>query len=1200
MKLNLLTLFVLFLNAANLFGQGEACSKSTQGTDFWFGFMEGRTYDNTHYNEITVTSNYNCNYQIFIGKSVIPITGSVLSNIPVKIRIDWRQVEAIGSENIQAKAIHLVSDNPLNVYALNFSTNSSEVALIFPTISLGNEYYAMCYDPHISIQPNGNAQGKNSEFLIAASEDSTTVTIKPSKVTDKLRPANIPFQVKLNKGEVYQVQSANLANLTGQGDLTGSYITSDKPIALFSGSYSTTIPLSSTNAWDHLYEQMPPLQTWGRKFITVPLKSRHEDTYRVLAAEDNTTIRVGNKPSFILNKGQFSEFMLLYTEPSLIESDKPILVAQFSNSQSVDAAFTGNNGDPFMVIVSPVNQTREKVAFVAYDSPEITSKFFINVIIKDDADGKIKLDNNIVIFTPISGAGYSYAQVPIAKGNHYIESIEPGKGFIAYVYGFGGVEAYGYGVGYNLDIVLDLGSNINAIGRLLVRCDGAPPLTLNAGNAFEKYLWNTGDTTSAIQVTNAGWYKVTASIKDGCTLVDSVEVRVSKPVIEFGPDTTICNPSTIILDAGARDQFTTYSWTTPQSPLTDRKITAAKSGTYSVLATNIFGCQARDSIKVSFVDVPKIDLSKLETLICGKFATTLDISSDKTVSWQLGSDPRVNISGLHVSVLPADFGTYPFTLKAKDQFSCSADTSFRIGFYKIPKVDFSTDVKKCSKYNLFAKYEGDADTIASNFKWVFRGDVIANQQGLNALLVPLGINRPQRDLLLTVTQNGCSDSASQNIIVIPNLYLPNDVKLGCEPFNASFNATNTETVDYYWDFGDGTPVEKSDSVTSHQYQNAGFYNVKFKVVTREGCANEIKIDSLVHVAPIPTVGFTSLPAECLDRGDHDLSYLGTGDSLDRYFWDLSKLDMDEIVKNPARTQGPLVFNLKNKPATNIGLSVVSKYGCKSDTAGILVKRIPDFLVSMLPNAGCTPLEPLFTGTVADPVDQLTYNWDFGDGTTGTGDQVKHEYPVPNRKYNIILTASSSITGCSDTLMRKDYIWAYPKPGADFNMDHNIVYKDAPRVKFLNMSIGDKEYAWDFGDGATSDLKDPSHDYLFTGYRTVLLKVFNEYLCSDTTSKTLLVAFDRIFPPTGFSPNAPNPIDREFKLGSEGIALQGYHLTILSRWNDIVFEVKDEIKGWDGRINGGSLAPAGVYLWVLNFTDFLGRRHRQNGTVTLVY
>ena len=356
---------------------------------------------------------------------------------------------------------------------------------------------------------------------------------------------------------------------------------------------------------------MPPLQTWGRKFITVPLKTRHEDTYRILAAEDNTTIRVGTKTPFVLNKGQFTEFMLLYTEPSLIESDKPILLAQFSNSNTVDKTFTGGDGDPFLVIVSPVNQTREKVAFVAYESAKINSKFFINVIVKDDAIGKIKLDNTVVSFTSLPGSGYSYAQVPLVKGNHYIESTEPGKGFIAYVYGFGGVEAYGYGVGYNLDIVLDLGSNINALGKLLVRCEGAPPLTLNAGNAFEKYLWNTGDTTSVIQVTNAGWYKVQAKINDGCTLSDSVEVMVSKPAVFLGNDTTICNPSTITLDAS--DQFVKYLWTTPMGALTDQKISASQPGNYAVAATNLFGCTAGDVIAVSFVDKPKLDLSKLDT-----------------------------------------------------------------------------------------------------------------------------------------------------------------------------------------------------------------------------------------------------------------------------------------------------------------------------------------------------------------------------------------------------------------------------------------------------------------------------------------------------------------------------------------------------------------------------------------------------------
>src|SRR5659263_668672 len=95
-------------------------------------------------------------------------------------------------------------------------------------------------------------------------------------------------------------------------------------------------------------------------------------------------------------------------------------------------------------------------------------------------------------------------------------------------------------------------------------------------------------------------------------------------------------------------------------------------------------------------------------------------------------------------------------------------------------------------------------------------------------------------------------------------------------------------------------------------------------------------------------------------------------------------------------------------------------------------------------------------------------------------------------------------------------------------------------------------------------------------------------------------FYPIFPPNAFSPNATNENQREFKLGSNGIATEGYHFTIISRWNDIVFEAKEEIKGWNGQMQNGSPAPAGNYVWILDFSDFLGRRHRQTGTVTLVY
>ena len=125
------------------------------------------------------------------------------------------------------------------------------------------------------------------------------------------------------------------------------------------------------------------------------------------------------------------------------------------------------------------------------------------------------------------------------------------------------------------------------------------------------------------------------------------------------------------------------------------------------------------------------------------------------------------------------------------------------------------------------------------------------------------------------------------------------------------------------------------------------------------------------------------------------------------------------------------FNLKNKPQATIRLSVTSKYGCLSDTASVLVKRIPDFSIGTSANAGCTPFDPQLTGTCGDPVDQVSYSWDFGDGTTGNGDKVKHEYTEPDRKYDIILTALSSTTGCSDTLMSPEFVWVMAQAGGRF-------------------------------------------------------------------------------------------------------------------------------------------------------------------------
>ena len=1191
----------------------KSCHKSTEGTDFWFGFMEGRNADfYKPYVEVTLSSSFTCNYRIFIGKSNGALTGQVTPNVPVKVRLDWKTVEALGSEIIQEKAIHLVSDNPLNVYALNYAMNSSEVATVFPTESIGNEYYAMCYDPHVSIQYNvivnfihydKNVQGKNSEFLIVASDDSTDVSITPSVVTDSLRPAHIPFTVRLNKGEVYQVQSANLPNLKGQGDLTGSYITSSKPVALFSGSYSTTVPLSSNSAYDHLFEQMPPVQTWGRKFITVPLKIRHEDTYRILAAEDNTAVSVTARTaanvvttnSFVLNKGNFKEFSLGHEQPSLIESDKAILLAQFSNSNSVDSAYTHGNGDPFMVIVSPVNQTRQKVGFVAYDSPAITSQFFINVVIKDDAKGKILLDGVVISFFPVTGTGYSYAQINLLKGNHYIESQDPTKGFIAYVYGFGGFEGYGYGVGYNLDVVLDVGGKLNPNGtKSLVQCYGAPPVTLDAGNSFSSYLWNTGETTPTVQVTKSGWYTVKASTSDGCDLTDSVELRVDKPIVDLGKDTTICKPNKLVL--AADNIFSGYLWSTKETTPT---ISVARTGTYALTVADSLGCKANDTINVRIADKPKMDLSTIDTLFCGEKSAFLNISSDKGSLTVKRLSDKFIFNTTNVSV--PQYGSYAFNIRATDEYSCYSDSTVNISFRDIPTVDFLVDSTLCYQNDPLVKYLGNANVGITDFSWIFKGDTIRHGIGLDTIRAPLGINQTVNDLKLTVSQFGCFNSKVINgIKIIPKFKISVVDSAGCAPYTASFVTSGAGAVTFEWDFGDGNKLTTPAASQSHTYQLAGYYPVGVKVTTNKDCVNVIHSNRSVQVNPIPAAGFEPLSSECLNVGRNELSGIVSGNPFDRYIWNLSELDPDEIIQNPNETRGPLIFDLKNKPQAGISLKLISQFGCASSPETILVKRKPDFSLNSSTNEGCSPLETLFTSTVNDLVDRLTYEWSFGDGEKGKGKVVGHLYEFPDRKYDVTLTVLSSVTGCRDSIARKEFVIVNPKPKASFTMDNSIVYNDKPTIHFQNSSVGATMYNWDFGDGQASDQKNPSHDYALTGSRKVWLEVLNEYQCSDTTSNDVLVALNQLFPPTGFSPNAPDFIDREFKLTSNGITSTGYHLRIFSRWEDLVFEAAEEIKGWDGRLRNGSFAPSGVYVWVLDYNDFLGRKHRQTGNVTLVY
>jgi PKD repeat protein len=413
-------------------------------------------------------------------------------------------------------------------------------------------------------------------------------------------------------------------------------------------------------------------------------------------------------------------------------------------------------------------------------------------------------------------------------------------------------------------------------------------------------------------------------------------------------------------------------------------------------------------------------------------------------------------------------------------------------------------------------------------------------------------------------------------------------------------ATNSANViDYEWNWGDGT-IEHQGASASHQYMKEGHYSVQLTAMTDKNCVNTIQKNNLLFVAPIPTMGFSIPEKQCLEIGSNSLSYVGSADDNDLFNWDLSSLKSNEIIQNPGNSKGPLVFDLKSQPQAAVGLQVMSRFGCTSEKKMVTLQRKPLFSLITPESQGCTPLTVSLKAKTGDEVDIVDYKWSFGDGNSGSGQELEHTYFIADQSYDLTLTASSATTGCKDSLKKSKFITVFPVPHALFAMDQKIFLNDNPIVNFTNESVGADRYLWNFGDGTSTDEKDPVHQFIAVGKLQVLLEAINNFGCKDSLSDEVQIAMRKIYPPNAFSPNALNPIDREFKLFSSGMVTNGYHLKILSRWNDVVFECRNEIKGWDGRMTNGAMAQSGNYIWILEFIDFLGKAHRQTGTVMLIF
>ena len=395
--------------------------------------------------------------------------------------------------------------NPLD----NENVFSNDASLLLPENVLGSEYRVMT-----RAQSQKNHAGYVA--VIAARKGITKVLVEPTADVAEGEgtpaiPAGGSHEFNLSEGEILTLVTAKFG-----GDLTGTRIRSDKRIAVFGGAEAANVPTTEgcldgacvyqgwscetdldcpvTCCADHLEQQMPPVDTWGKQFFASRTVSRGlaKDTWRILASKDETKISCipfqGEIPE--LNAGDWFEFES--SEDFLIDASQPVLVGQFLASQNApdpnadvcaeksdNTVGTGSFcsgffddgiyvicetnadcpnraqegdasiGDPAFMLAVPYSQFTDAYVFLV---PEEYEYNFINVVAPVNAKVElsgVNLDESY--FDPMGNGLFKAGRVPVEDGVHRLTS---DKRVGVTVYGWSPYVSYGYPAGQAMDILV--------------------------------------------------------------------------------------------------------------------------------------------------------------------------------------------------------------------------------------------------------------------------------------------------------------------------------------------------------------------------------------------------------------------------------------------------------------------------------------------------------------------------------------------------------------------------------------------------------------------------------------------------------------------------------------------------------------------------------------------------------------------------
>lgn len=643
----------------------------------------------------------------------------------------------------------------------------------------------------------------------------------------------------------------------------------------------------------------------------------------------------------------------------------------------------------------------------------------------------------------------------------------------------------------------------------------SPKYNMDDSTLRQPLAWPTKTTT----------YKIIIADSSGCGAPDTAykKIILRKPLkltLTFN-DTTVCDTSVLKIpmkfEGGDSNNYYWQAWSVSSSTswqkikggklkLSDTlfhipKISITASQKLAIilddLCTNI-----KDTayVTIKLLNPCKLSTNFKNTLLCvgnkisWKATPVYSLSKNSVWNWWDMTNNKVLSTTDALSLTP----TASTKIKLIVTNGCTLDSNvFTVNVNPPLKANMLSgkgnlrDTTLClgQSLNLFAKGNGGAGK-GYKYTWKINGNVLSTADSI--VLKPSFV---KNFAITLVVKDDCSiypDSITRTIIIGESPKADFSYGTVCHRIKTDFKFAGVKpkspvTTTFKWNF-DNLDSSINEN-PSYLFSTAGTKNVSLTLTASNGCK-----DILSKKITVKTQSKADFDVKDVCEND---SAIFTNNSLDAttYNWTLG--DGNNSKSKNLKYKYPIGSNPKTY---NVKLVAIVKDGCSdSITKSINVFESPkaDFKYDKVCNLTSTDFK--FTGSKPKSPVTTAFKWNFNNEDSSLVENPSYLFSTTgNKTITMGLTASS---GCNDTLTKK--IEIKPKANADFTAD-DVCENDS--VVFINESKDATGYKWKFGDGQTSNLQMPKHNYQISTSTTFNVTLVAEVIdgCSDSITKAVTV------------------------------------------------------------------------------------------------